>query len=227
MTWTTSATWLKRLIRRSGHSNLNYSVLQSFSWWRRLQIFMEKKGMANDGEVQKVQIKKVKLFEVKRKTLFYTRTPGQYQHSPRSKSLSHKSLVQQDVHFCRKRPSFSDAIHKVDYEATEKGSATYPGWKTLMSTVPKLLQRERFYKKTEVEAGFKPLINPDQKSSVLMKNILQKLTKPGSLAVDACTSTFSVARYCMLLPNNRIFIKRKKVPSCMTEEKPQLVLLYA
>lgn len=44
------------------------------------------------------------------------------------------------------------------------------------------------------KSGFKPLLVPERKNVVWMKDIVQEFTKPGNLVVDVCAGIFSVAK---------------------------------
>lgn len=58
-----------------------------------------------------------------------------------------------------------------------------------------------------------------------MKDIIHKFTKLGNPVVDAFSGTFSVVNPCMLLHKPRITIACDMYAICMTEARPQLILL--
>lgn len=80
------------------------------------------------------------MFEVKRTPLFYTRGSGHYQQSPRIKKLNYTSVVEQAVHFWRKRPPLSEAVENFDNDGPGEVNTTHSGWTNLMSNFPRLPQ---------------------------------------------------------------------------------------
>lgn len=62
---------------------------------------------------------------------------------------------------------------------------THPRWKYLVTNPPSVLEGEYLHKIRKGESGFHLLMRPGQKKKAWMKNILQKLTKPGNLVVGA------------------------------------------
>lgn len=96
-----------------------------------------------------------------------------------------------------------------------------------MSNNPDLRKKETVYKVRRGESGFKHLIRLEQKNTTWMKDILQKLIKPGNLVLDAFSGTLSLSKAFMLLSNHEIYIECEVDPSCVTEAILQQILIYA
>lgn len=101
------------------------------------------------------------------------------------------------------------------------------GWKNLISNVPRLSQKDRFYKGKREAPEFDLLVHREQEDIVWMKEIVQKIMKPEDLNVDACGGTFFVAKAYMLLDKHRKSVGCEVDPSYVTKAMMQLILLYA
>lgn len=60
-----------------------------------------------------------------------------------------------------------------------------------------------------------------------MKDIIQKVSKPENLVLDACARTFSVPEACILFLKYRKFKGCGGDPRFETERMQQLILVYA
>lgn len=60
-----------------------------------------------------------------------------------------------------------------------------------------------------------------------MRDIVKKGTKPGNLVMNAFAGTISFAMTCTLLPKHGRLLGCDVDPSCVAEEIPQWILLYA
>lgn len=78
-----------------------------------------------------------------------------------------------------------------------------------------------------MESGFKILMRLEQKNNAWIKDIVQKLKKPGNLAVVVSAGIFSVTKACIRFPKRRRFIGCTLGPSCMTKTKSLLIRHYA
>lgn len=58
-----------------------------------------------------------------------------------------------------------------------------------------------------------------------MKNILKKFTTPGNLVVEAFAEVISVSNAYLLFPKQCRLTEYEVDPSCVTEVKPQLILI--
>lgn len=65
-----------------------------------------------------------------------------------------------------------------------------------------------------------------QKNTAWTKNIVQKITKPGHLVVDAGAATFFVAKTVMILPKHRRLIGCEVNLNCLIKTMLLLVMLY-
>lgn len=81
----------------------------------------------------------------------------------------------QAVHFCRKGPSFSEAIENVDNDAPRELNTINPGCPNGRSNIPKLSEQECVYKVKRAKSGFMVLMLSEQKNTVWIKDVLQKL----------------------------------------------------
>lgn len=118
-------------------------------------------------------------------------------------------------------------IDNVGYDAPREMNSTHSGWKNLTSNILRLPEEERVYKEKRCEPGFRLLLCPEQINTAWMKDITQKLRKLGNIIMDACPASLSAAKESMLLPTHRRFIGCEADPRCVTEVKPQLILLFA
>lgn len=146
---------------------------------------MKEKKTASYGEGKEIETEEDKLFEVYRTPLFCTRTFCHCQQNTQGKRQYHASLVEETIHFLPKGASFSDAIEKRDYDAPGEVSSTHGAWKDLISNIPRFPQEKRVHKKKRRESSFKIFMRPEQKSTAMVRDIIQKLTRPRSLVVDA------------------------------------------
>lgn len=122
---------------------------------------------------------------------------------------------------------FSEAIGYVDYDAPGEVISTHPAWTNLMTTIPRLSQEENAYKVKRGKSGFKLLMSSELKNTARIKEVVQQLTKPGGLVVDACGETFAVAEASILLLADRRFIGCEVDRDSVTNEMLKLILLYA
>lgn len=95
-----------------------------------------------------------------------------------------------------------------------------------MSDVPRLLQKERIHEKNRGEPRFKPLMLARQRNYAWMKGIVKKVLKPGSFVVGAYGASHFVDKGGELLPERGRFMECKVTSTCVTEEMPQLILLF-
>lgn len=101
------------------------------------------------------------MFEVGRTPFFYTRVPGSYQYSPRTKRLNYTKFVEEAVHFSPKGSSVLDKNDNVDDYAHGDVNTTHTGWRNLMFNILGLPRKERLSKKKRGESGFKLFIVPE------------------------------------------------------------------
>lgn len=97
--------------------------------------------------------------------------------------------------------SFSDATNNINYDAPKKVNSTHSELPNLMSNISRHPQIERVYKRKRVEYDFRLLMLLEQKNTVYMKDIVQKVTEPGNLVLDACAGTFPYLRLAFFSPS--------------------------
>lgn len=102
--------------------------------------------------------------------------------------------MEKDVYFSNYVLSFLEAIENIGYDAPGKVNTTHPVRTNLFSHISRFPYQEREYIRTRHKCMLNLSIRPEQKSSVLVKDMLKRFRKPGNLVKGGSPVTLSAAK---------------------------------
>lgn len=96
----------------------------------------------------------------------------------------------------------------------------------VMFNTPRFSKEKRVYKKKRAGSVLNLFTGLVEKNTAWMKRIGQRIAKPGKLGAHACLGMFSVVKICIFLRKHRRLVRYEASLSYVTDEIPQLVLIY-
>lgn len=142
------------------------------------------------------------VFEVEPIPLHCTRATGYYQNYLRVKKLSQTSVVVIAVHFwCISLP-WAVTSSKVDYNALSLNLSSRSKLTNELNSVPRLCQDGIIFRLQLLDSGYRKILRPDQKSTVLLQDIISEFTRLGDMVLNTCCGTIATSRASLLLPQH-------------------------
>lgn len=217
-----------KLLAPGGHGHMFCSAYQFRFWVRSLDRITETFPDYNKDPTGRTTTE-VPLFTIEPQPLTYVRTPGMYSSNPRHKRLQHMSVSDMAVHFWREGKPTSQMLNMVNYQAGGEVPSSLPGWTNVMTNLPRLEPKEVVYKQRESETqiGGSQKWRPEQKSIMLMKDLVSKFSSPGAVVMDTFCGTLSTAKACLSLHKHRKFVGCDIDSACIDASLPGLLLIFA
>ena len=197
----------------SGHGVVFCSAYQFKTWFDKLSTYEneeDKHGNESDGSSPVRKKTMAKVFHVESKPLHFIREKGFYTSFPGRRGPSHTSVVEQAVHFWRKDADVpASHSHLPIYEDFGEFPCSYPIWTNCNDGI-KLDKKERIF----ITPGSKKMLRPEQKPIALLRHLIRQFTVPGDIVMDLFSGTFSTARACISVSEQRRFIGCEIDESC-------------
>lgn len=95
----------------------------------------------------------------------------------------------------------------IDYSVEGEMTSQHPRWTILLSSSPRVPRDEVLYLLEGIPRARKRAVWwPQQKDVLLMKDLLQKLSRCKDVVMDFCAGLYFTAKVCMLLDQHRSFM---------------------
>lgn len=167
------------------------------------------------------------MFGMEQKSLVYVRHKRNYQQHPSKNSLYHVSMTEHALHFWRLGGDHEQLLARLDYRSVPPFPSEFAMNTNVMTNVPRLSHAETVYDDEPGGSSRSRKLRPEQKPVDLMRAILRKFTKPGSLVFDPCAGTGATAKACLLESKHRKFVGCEADRRCFELMRPSLLLVFA
>ena len=178
-----------------------FCTAQQFSEWHKLFT-----DFGNGG--------KRPMFSVDSALLVLTRHPSVSNgHAGRS-SCSLHCCVEFMLHAKKNGLQYANEGEIVNYRSFNYVSSSFKGYQNVINNVKGLLQGEQVRVPPASGKGTVAL-RAEQNPVALLKELINRFSKPGDLVEDFFAGTFSTAHACLELPSSRSFVACKQDLKCL------------
>jgi len=132
---------------------------------------------------------------------------------PGRSSCALQSNAEFAVHLKKNGVSYATEHSMVNYKSFGYVDSSFSAMKNTIDNIPGLAQNEGITHPNP-PPGKSRLLRPEQKSVLLMKELVSRFSQPGDVVVDFFAGTFSTAVACFSLPQHRFFAGVEKDADC-------------
>lgn len=148
----------------------------------------------------------VPVFTTETKSLVHIKTLGWYYSNPGNKRLEHMSVADSAIHFWKDGILAVGMLQMLQHTARGKVNSCIAVWTNMTTNSPLLTSSETVYRPPGGDQVRHPSMRmPERKSEPLMRDLVEKYSRSGSIATDVIVETFSTARACLSLNQHRRF----------------------
>lgn len=215
------------LLKKGGHGLIFCSSLQFHTWFELLKEYTVcQEDGDSDEDSQPLRRMKISPFHVEEAMIHFQSSPGHYNRDPAKKSLAHMSVVQTAIHFWKKGTSEGDCDRILNYQCQGYVSSRHAAWTNCIDNIPRLGPEEGLYFPKGVYES-QGMVRPEQKSILLLMEIISQYTNEGDIVVDMFGGTFSAAKACLNLPKYRQFVGCDSDETCVKLAIPHVLVAFA
>lgn len=150
-----------------------------------------------DAEGQK-QENKEQMFGFERKRLFYVCGKQNYPNHLSKAGPYHANMTDPVLHFWRLGLKNDELVASMNLRSVPPFPSEFSTNTNVMKNVTRLAHVEAVSDEAENSSGMSRKLCPEQKPVDLMRAVLQKFTKPGTMVLDASLGTCSRAKAGLL-----------------------------
>lgn len=175
-----------------------------------------------------------KAFLLSKTPMLFIPQVGQYRQVLNHRKLTLANISEQALHVVRRvsRRHYKAAFDMVSWTGQGYIPSSFPAHTNVMNNVPALSVGERFYRTDSKGAssskGNRPqMLRPEQKSVLLLKELIARFSNPGDIVVDLFGGTFSTAIAALTLPDMRIFVGGDSDAACTLHAQMRCLSAFA
>lgn len=215
----------KSVLKTGGHGIIFCSFSQFENYRSILANTTENvRYIENGKEVYKVE----QVFTVESTPLVFVRADGNFNNTNRN-PLTHINMVELCVHFWRRGLSMEQHKKNIDYKTPNEFGCSLPPWTNVITNVQIPTGSEVVYLPGDEDDSDnrRQKFRPEQKPISLLKYLINKFCRPGSLVVDACAGTYSTMTACMALGKHRRFVGCDRDESCSVIVQDAMIRFFS
>lgn len=103
----------------------------------------------------------------------------------------------------------------MDYNASHDVARGHPGFKNVVSNMPRMSHDEFVRNYWRPDSSEKPVVRLERESIALRKDLFHKFVKPGRLVSDSLMGTFSTTKACVVVEKDLHFFGRARNFQCL------------
>ena len=178
------------LLRPGGHIILFCSTDQYPVWAKKFR----------DLEVEEEE---EKAFQVDKQEMVFINSPGHYKWNGNRLMMGLQGVTEKAIHAVRTGIPKAQAIGMVRYENHDFVKTRFPAYTNVIDQIERISQGESlWYQKTRFQNQRR--VRPEQKSILLLQELIARFSKPRDIVVDLFAGTFSTAIACCTIPGEEL-----------------------